>query len=113
MRGTMVIKWSAAGGRLQLGRCLPAVLEEPGAPSLADARRGGIGPIRSDRDAALERGAESRLAHPVAYEQRIEAVSTWPFDVATWLRFALYVSVGLGSWLCAAVVERALGSVLD
>jgi hypothetical protein len=51
--------------------------------------------------------------HLVAYEGRVQAASTWPFDVGTYLRFGFCVTVGLGSWLGAALVECALGMALD
>jgi hypothetical protein len=53
-----------------------------------------------------------RLADLIAYEARIAAVREWPFDTPTLLRFALYLSLGLGSWLGGAVVERALDLAL-
>ena len=67
--------------------------------------------IRSERDAQLspERGApDARLANLVAYEQRIAAAPTWPFDLSTLLRFALYVSLGLGS-CCESMAVNACG----
>jgi hypothetical protein len=48
----------------------------------------------------------------ITYEQRIEQVSTWAFNTPTVVRFLLYVSIGIGSWLGAAFVERWLGSLL-
>jgi hypothetical protein len=59
---------------------------------------------------AAESGA--RLANLVAYRGLLDASGTWPFDLAIWLRFALYVSLGLGSWLGGALVERLLGLAL-
>ncbi len=52
------------------------------------------------------------LAGLIAYEQRIEKVSTWAFNTPTVVRFLLYVSLGIGSWLGAAFVERWLGTLL-
>ena len=52
------------------------------------------------------------LADLLAWEARIERVRTWPFDTSTLARFALYLSIGLGSWIGAALVERALGAAL-
>ena len=46
-----------------------------------------------------------RLADLVAYEQRIAGAGEWPIDTSTWLRFAFYLMVGLGSWVGAALVE--------
>jgi hypothetical protein len=55
----------------------------------------------------------ARLANLVAWRGLVDAASTWPFDLAVWLRFAVYVSLGLGSWLGGALVERLLGVALD
>ena len=59
-----------------------------------------------------EAPVDARLSNLLAYRSLVEDTSTWPFDVSTWLRFALYVLLGLGSWLGGAVVERLLGDVL-
>jgi hypothetical protein len=55
----------------------------------------------------------ARLANLVAYRGLVEAANTWPFDFTVWLRFVLYVTLGVGSWLGAALVERVLGALLD
>jgi hypothetical protein len=69
--------------------------------------------VRRRRD---DRPAESfpgwSLADVLAYEARIAGVRSWPFTPSTLLRFSLYVGLGVGSWLGAALVERMLGSVL-
>ena len=52
------------------------------------------------------------LADLVAYEARVASSATWPFDLSTLVRFALYVALGLGSWLGAAVVERFVDAVV-
>ena len=49
----------------------------------------------------------------LAYEARIESVPDWPFDTPTLLRFSLFAVLAAGSWLGGALVERALGAVLD
>jgi hypothetical protein len=59
------------------------------------------------------RWADFSLADLTAWEQRLEHVRTWPVDATIVLRFGLYVSIGLGSWIGAALVERALGAALD
>ena len=46
------------------------------------------------------------------YAQQIEQVSTWALNTPTVVRFALYVSLGIGSWVGAAFVERSLGTLL-
>jgi hypothetical protein len=55
---------------------------------------------------------DARLANWIAYRSLIEGVREWPFDVSTLLRFVLYVMLGAGSWLGAALVERVLDRVL-
>lgn len=52
------------------------------------------------------------VAPLLAWESRITDASEWPFGRTTVLRLALYVALGLGSWLGAATVERALGWLL-
>lgn len=71
--------------------------------------------IRQAREGLLDAppGRESpRLANLIAYRSLVEDVREWPFDVSTLLRFTLYVMLGVGSWLGAALVERVLGRVL-
>lgn len=74
--------------------------------------------IREARDALLcdaGRTAEmagGRLADLVAYEARIAGVREWPLDASTLLRWALYLALGLGSWLGGALVERLLEMAL-
>jgi hypothetical protein len=73
--------------------------------------------IRNARDRVLGGEGEAslaggRLADLVAYEQRIAAVAEWPFDGNTVMRFALYLALGIGSWIGAALVERAIESAL-
>jgi hypothetical protein len=71
--------------------------------------------------AAIRRDNEARIASDedwapradlIVYKQQIEQVSTWTFNTPTLVRFALYVSLGIGSWLGAAFVERWLGTLL-
>ena len=74
--------------------------------------------IHSLRELALRQEPEARppggqLADLLAYESRIASVREWPFDASTLLRWALYVALGLSSWLGGALVERALGTLLD
>jgi hypothetical protein len=70
---------------------------------------------------AIRRESELRItgdeswaprADLMLFEQRIEKVSTWTFNTPTVVRFALYISLGIGSWLGAAFVERWLGTLL-
>jgi hypothetical protein len=65
-----------------------------------------------DAQAALlcvpESDAGSRLPALLALEERIERVPEWPTDASSWRRLGLYLLLGLGSWVGAAVVERML-----
>jgi hypothetical protein len=81
------------------------------------AKQGELSRIR----AAIRRENEARiagdedwatLAHLIVYKKEVEEVSAWAFNTPTVLRFALYVSLGIGSWLGAAFVERWLGTLL-
>lgn len=73
--------------------------------------------LRAEAEANLKQGAVeaqgARLSNLVAYRGLVEAANTWPFDVGVWLRFGVYVSLGLGSWLGGALVERLIGAALD
>jgi len=55
---------------------------------------------------------DARLSNLLAYRALLAGVRTWPFDLSTWVRFAVYVMLGLGSWLGGALVERLLGRAL-
>jgi hypothetical protein len=74
--------------------------------------------IREARDQALAPGSAGptvggRLADLVSYEGRIAAVAEWPIDASMLLRFGLYLAIGFGSWIGAALVERALDTALQ
>jgi hypothetical protein len=71
----------------------------------ADIRREGEVRTAGDKDWVP-------LAGLLVYKNEIEQVSTWAFNTPTVLRFALYVSLGLSSWLGTAFVERWLGTLL-
>ncbi len=82
------------------------------------AKQGELARLRAD----IRRENEARiagrkngtpLADLIMYKQEIERLSTWAFTTSTVFRFALYVSLGVGSWLGAAFVERWLGTLLD
>lgn len=71
--------------------------------------------------AALRRDSQARIAgdedwapraNLIVYKQQIENVSTWTSNTPTLVRFALYASLGIGSWLGAAFVERWVGTLL-
>ena len=73
--------------------------------------------IRAGRQSLLEPTVAgstppARMSDIVAYEARVASIATWPFDLSTLVRFALYVALGLGSWLGAAVVERLVDAVV-
>ena len=52
-----------------------------------------------------------QLRADLALERRLVEVSEWPFDAGSYGRVALYVMLGLGSWIGAALVERLLESL--
>jgi hypothetical protein len=79
--------------------------------------------IRSEYDAVMEEArsesyaesdAESdgatQLAGLIAYHDLIERAPEWPFDIPMVARLALFATLGLGSWLGGAVVERLFES---
>jgi hypothetical protein len=73
--------------------------------------------IRSERTVAVAAaipGAEQspRLGNLITYYQLIEHAREWPIDATNLLRLALYLVLGLGSWLGGALVERLLDGVL-
>lgn len=75
------------------------------------------GSIERARTAAIVGDAAAtddamRLAGLLALEARIAAVGEWPFDVGTFVRFALFLALPLGSWVAGALVERAISSAL-
>jgi hypothetical protein len=52
-----------------------------------------------------------QLRADLAMEARLEEVSEWPFDAGSYGRVALYVFLGFGSWIGAALVERLLEAI--
>ena len=54
-----------------------------------------------------------RVVRLMAYRERIQSVSEWPFGVGTAPRALLYVALPLLSWIAAAMVERSLDVVLE
>jgi hypothetical protein len=74
--------------------------------------------ILRDRDAVragdrdVSRAAQ-RLPGLLAYEARVASAREWPFDASTLVRFALYLSIPLFSWLGGALVERLVDQLLD
>lgn len=49
-----------------------------------------------------------QLRADLAIERRLMEISEWPFDAGSYGRVALYVFLGFGSWVGAALVERLL-----
>jgi hypothetical protein len=88
---------------------------------LMDAKRAELSRIdtalRAEAEANLKPGAleaqGARLSNLIAYRGMLEAANSWPFDFGVWLRFSVYVALGLGSWLGGALVERLIGAALD
>ena len=74
--------------------------------------------IRGARGQVLDGGpgaadAAVRLPGLLALEARTEGVSTWPFDISTFLRFSALGLLAIGSWLGGAIIERLLGLAVD
>jgi uncharacterized membrane protein len=73
--------------------------------------------IRRDRESVRVLGSDgrdaaARLPALLAYESRVQSVQEWPFDTPTLLRFALYLTIPVASWLGGAFVERFIDSAL-
>jgi len=70
--------------------------------------------IRQQRQTTLAAPATGggRLADLISYRDLVDRAFEWPWDTPTLLRVALYMSLGVGSWLGGALVERALAIVL-
>ncbi len=78
---------------------------------LADAIREIEEPVLAARPGEA-RDAAAHLQVLLTLRAQIESAREWPWDVPTLVRFALYVAIGLGSWLGGALVERVLDRVL-
>jgi hypothetical protein len=72
---------------------------------IREAERGLLEPASTD--------AATRLSALLALETRLAAVREWPFDAPSLLRFALYLGLGLGSWVGAAAVEHLLDRMIE
>jgi hypothetical protein len=71
--------------------------------------------LREARDVLKREGAAAqagRFSEISAYRARLERVSEWPLDAPSYVRFALYLLIPLGSWLGGAVVERIVDAVV-
>ncbi len=75
--------------------------------------------IRSERAATLapryaDRPPEdARLGNLIQYQEFVNSIREWPFDLSIVARSVLLIALGAGSWLGGAVVERLLGLALD
>ncbi|MGI9325646.1 MAG: hypothetical protein ACR2PZ_10535 [Pseudomonadales bacterium] len=66
--------------------------------------------LRRDPDTRSVDDAQ-QLRADLALERRLLEISEWPFDAGTYGRVLLYIMLGLGSWVGAALVERLLESL--
>jgi len=67
------------------------------------------GAIASRRDPETRSVDDAQqLRADLALEQRLMEISEWPFDAGSYGRVSLYVFLGFGSWVGAALVERML-----
>lgn len=78
---------------------------------LADAIREAEAPVLAARPGKA-RDAAAHLHVLLTLRAQIESAREWPWDVPTLVRFALYVAIGMGSWLGGALVERVVDLVL-
>jgi len=67
---------------------------------------------RSERDALLAGGAGARLPALLALRSQVAEVREWPVDLSTLLRLLLYLGIGLGSWVGAALVDVSIEALL-
>lgn len=61
---------------------------------------------------SLEEGAMSRLELLFQRRDRVQALHTWPLDVAMMSRIVLYGVIPPAAWIAAALVEQVLESLL-
>jgi len=66
--------------------------------------------LRRDPDTRSVDDAQ-QLRADLALERRLMEISEWPFDAGSYGRVVLYIMIGLGSWVGAALVERLLESL--
>ena len=71
--------------------------------------------VNAAHEAALSgsTGAQDRLGNLAAWRSYVESRPEWPFDTSTWIRFALYLLIPLGSWIGGALVERLVDLLLS
>ncbi len=87
--------------------------------AIRDAKRAELARVeqelRRERDAVMRGDARQsgRLADLLGYLRYVEDLSAWPFDASMLRRFGLYLLIPLASWVCGALVERAIDTLLD
>ncbi|MBT3531145.1 MAG: hypothetical protein HOF74_10390 [Gammaproteobacteria bacterium] len=68
----------------------------------------------ADRSSAVVDGVStsesSNLPELVAWEQRLQQVKVWPYQITVYSRVFLYAGIGLASWVGAALVESFIGT---
>jgi len=77
--------------------------------------------IARERDRLLPEGdpapgtavQDTRMLNLIAYRDMIEAVREWPFGASTWARVLIFMTLGVGSWVGGALVERILSTALE
>jgi hypothetical protein len=67
---------------------------------------------RAERDALLAGGPGTRLPALLALRSQVADVREWPVDLSTLMRLLLYLGIGLGSWVGAALVDVVIEAVL-
>jgi hypothetical protein len=67
---------------------------------------------RAERDALLAGGAGARLPALLALRRQVVEVREWPVDLSTLFRLLLYLAIGLGSWVGAALVDVGIETLL-
>jgi hypothetical protein len=69
--------------------------------------------VRDEQKRVREAGAGSgRLADLLAWQARLAAAREWPVDGSTLLRFALLLSLPIGSWLGGSMMDHAVDWLL-
>ena len=59
-----------------------------------------------------DESTHGRLTDLLAYKDRVESTSEWPFDSSTLLRFVLYLLIPVCSMVAGALVDRVVDIVL-